>query len=147
MPSAVSVSCSWYVHITLCEWSSLKLSCCSLLVFVCFLSTSGFFVYKLVKSLRDKEKAKEEKKKLKQQRKEKEMQRKTKTKWYVGLVYRNKIPPALIGKYVSSWKYLHIIFHQSHSSDISVCILDVSWTCTCLCCKSIVNVEIHAIMI
>ncbi|XP_064645318.1 uncharacterized protein LOC135498797 [Lineus longissimus] len=41
----------------------------------------GFFVYKLVRSLRDKERAKEEKKKLKQQRKEKEsMKKKVKTK-------------------------------------------------------------------
>ncbi len=39
---------------------------------------SAFFVYKLVRSLREKEKAKEEKKKMKTQRKEKEAARKLK---------------------------------------------------------------------
>lgn len=38
----------------------------------------GFFVFRLVNSLREKEKVKEEKKKLKQQRKEKEAARKQK---------------------------------------------------------------------
>lgn len=38
----------------------------------------SFFVYRLILSLREKEKAREEKKKLKQQRKEKEMARKQK---------------------------------------------------------------------
>jgi len=42
---------------------------------------AGFFVYKLVRSLRDKALAREEKKKLKQQRREKEMAKKTKKKW------------------------------------------------------------------
>ena len=42
---------------------------------------AGFFVYKLVRSLRDKALAREEKKKLKQQRREKEMTKKTKKKW------------------------------------------------------------------
>lgn len=41
----------------------------------------GFFVYKLVRSLRDKSLAREEKKKLKQQRRDKEMTKKTKKKW------------------------------------------------------------------
>jgi len=41
---------------------------------------AGFFVYKLVRSLRDKAMAREEKKKLKQQRREKEMAKKTKKK-------------------------------------------------------------------
>ena len=41
-------------------------------------SLPGFFVYRLILSLREKEKAREEKKKLKQQRKEKEMARKQK---------------------------------------------------------------------
>lgn len=40
----------------------------------------SFFVYKLVRSLRDKEKAKEDKKKMKLQRKEKEHGRKQKKK-------------------------------------------------------------------
>jgi len=40
----------------------------------------GFFVYKLVRSLREKSLAREEKKKLKQQRKEKELAKKTKKK-------------------------------------------------------------------
>ncbi|XP_074661270.1 uncharacterized protein LOC141913943 [Tubulanus polymorphus] len=40
----------------------------------------AFFVYKLIASLREKEKAKEEKKKLKLQRKEKEQARKLKKK-------------------------------------------------------------------
>jgi len=40
----------------------------------------GFFVFKLVKSLREKNLAKEEKKKLKQQRKEKELNKKVKKK-------------------------------------------------------------------
>ena len=39
---------------------------------------SAFFVYKLVRSLREKEKVKEEKKKVKLQRKEKEAARKQK---------------------------------------------------------------------
>ena len=48
---------------------------------------AGFFVYKLVRSLRDKALAREEKKKLKQQRREKEMTKKTKKKWCT--VYRH----------------------------------------------------------
>ena len=44
------------------------------------LCCAGFFVYKLVRSLRDKAVAREEKKKLKQQRREKEMAKKTKKK-------------------------------------------------------------------
>lgn len=47
------------------------------IIVICLVS---FFAYKLFKSLREKEKAKEEKKKMKQQRKEKEQQKKQKKK-------------------------------------------------------------------
>lgn len=43
-------------------------------------SLIGFFVYKLVRNLREKALAREEKKKLKQQKKEKEMAKKQKKK-------------------------------------------------------------------
>ena len=45
------------------------------------ISVAGFFVYKLVRNLREKAVAREEKKKLKQQKKEKEMAKKQKKKW------------------------------------------------------------------
>ena len=45
-----------------------------------FLFFSAFFVYKLVMSLKEKERLKEEKKKMKNQRKEKEQMKKQKKK-------------------------------------------------------------------
>jgi len=47
---------------------------------IVFVVCEGFFVYKLVRSLRDKALARDEKKKLKQQRREKEIAKKPKKK-------------------------------------------------------------------
>ena len=56
----------------------LKISCHGSILFHFLLYFSVFFTYKLVKSLREKQRLKDEKKKIKQQRKEKENSKKIK---------------------------------------------------------------------
>ena len=74
------------VHFTHLIWSSGNVvSISSITITFLFFYFSAFFTYKLIKSLREKERLKEEKKKLKQQRKERDNNKKTKKKnWWKG---------------------------------------------------------------